>query len=335
MSGTNPQRCRDPLLLGEALTQYESTHGALPGIARRVNRASFVEHLVECGIVADSMRSLSASHVDGACSDPGADSFNPLCGAVARNRRGDIEEACWLVFLAVAFGESADHGWHMATSAYRRADEAGMWDWDAVSSDTPAFRQWLGRNRYRFAGVSFGNHRKRESLSDRNGFGETVETYVWWVREQGMHADWIDSVRHRKDPFDALYRSMQGIRRFGRLARFDFLCCLESLAIIDFAPKRAYLQGATGPLVGARRLYGCPKGSWGGRPLVLDERLIELEGYLNVGFDVLEDALCEWQKQPRGSDATVCGVRSTPRSCTSAASDWGGSHLASQHAPRH
>ena len=308
------------MLLGEALARYESAHGALPGIAHNAQRASFVEHLVECGINVDSMRSLAERHVDGACSDPGTDRFDPLCAAVARSRCGDIEDACWLVFLAVAFGESPDHRWHMAAAAYRRADERGLWDWNAVSSDIPAFRAWLQRNRHRFAGVSFGNHRKHETLNDRNGIGETVETYVWWVRHEGSHAAWIEAAHRQPDPFDVLYRSMTGIWRFGRLARFDYLCCLEALGITGFAPRKAYLQGATGPLKGAQRMYSATQSTWAGRPLVLDERLIELEGYLNVGFDVLEDALCEWQKRPSGSVASACGVRSAPRSCATAAS---------------
>ena len=334
MSRPASLRCRDPLLLGEALAQYETVHGALPGIASGLERASFVEHLVECGNIADSLRLLAADHVDGPCSDPDAEGFNPLCAAVAQNRRGNTEEACWLAFLAVAFGESPDHGWHMATTAHRRPGEQGMWDWDAASSDVPAFREWIQRNRHRFVGVSFGNHRKRESLNDRNGFGETVETYVLWVREAGTHAGWIDAAGQEGDPFDLLYRSMRDIRRFGRLARFDFLCCLEALSIIDFAPTKAYLQGATGPLAGARRLYGRPKGTWGGRPFVLDERLIELEEYLNVGFDVLEDALCEWQKRPGGTAAAACGVRGAPRSCRSAVLEGSGLPATPRHALR-
>ncbi|MXW61663.1 MAG: hypothetical protein F4003_07770 [Acidimicrobiaceae bacterium] len=202
----------------------------------------------------------------------------------------------------------------MTSATYRREGELGNWDWDSVSSNTEAFRRWLRNNQHRFEGCKFGNHRKYESLGDQNGFGRTVQTYADWVHRQGTHAAWIEIVRQTTDPFDALYSSMDDVFRFGRLAKFDLLCRLEALDIIDFTPRRAYLQGSTGPLKGTRLLYGHPKG----RPLDLDGLLIELESYLNVGFDVLEDALCQWQKQPNGGVSGTCGSPAAPRSCSSA-----------------
>jgi hypothetical protein len=61
------------------------------------------------------------------------------------------------------------------------------------------------------------------------------------------------------------------------------------------------MQGATGPLSGARLLFGgkiTAKLGWSD----LDAWLVELEADLDVGIhgmQVLEDALCNWQKSPK------------------------------------
>ena len=311
-------RCRDTRMLGERLARYESEVCTLPGIAADGRRSEFVEHLVDSGHRSDSLRASAEGHVDGGCSDPSCEDFDPLCAAVSHHRRGDIEEACWLVFLATAFDISPVHGWDIIAAVYRRENGPGLWDWDAASAEVVLLREWLQRNRWRFAGPVFGNHRKFESLKERIGVGRTIESYVAWVHRAGSHQARLDKARRAADPFGALFGSMEGIWRFGRLARFDYLCCLESLRITDFAPRKAYLQGATGPLEGAQRMYGAPNGTWAGDPRGLDDRLVELEGYLNVGFDVLEDALCDWQKHPSGPVAEACGVRGTLHSCTTA-----------------
>lgn len=222
------------------------------------------------------------------------------------------------MFLATAFDFSPTRDWHMVATVYRRDGDSGLWDWNAASADVPLLREWLRRNRHRLAGVGFGNHRKFESLNDQIGVGKTIASHVSWVLRAGSHQARFDIAAVTADPFDSLFRSMDGNWRFGRLARFDYLCCLEAFGITDFAPRKAYMQNATGPLEGARRMFGAPQGVWAGRPLQLDERLIELEDYLDVGFDVLEDALCGWQKHPSGLDAEPCGVRGTLHSCTSA-----------------
>lgn len=312
-------RCRDSVALGDQLVRYESEVTTLPGIAVAGRRSGFVEQLVDSGHISDSLRALAVDHVDGECSDPSSESFNPLCAAVSHHRRGDIEEACWLVFLATAFDLSPVHGWDNVAAVYRRGDDdAGLWDWDAASAEVGLLREWLQRNRWGFAAPVFGNHRKFESLKNRMGVGRTIESYIAWVLRAGSHQARLDEARHEVDPFDALFRSMAGVWRFGRLARFDYLCSLESLAITEFAPRKVYLRGATGPLDGARLMYGAPEGSWAGDPCVLDDRLVELEGYLNVGFDVLEDAMCGWQKHPSRSVGEPCAVRATTHSCTTA-----------------
>jgi hypothetical protein len=93
--------------------------------------------------------------------------------------------------------------------------------------------------------------------------------------------------------FDYLYRAMDAVQGFGRTARFDYLTMIGKLRLCAIEPGSAYLVGATGPLAGARLLFGNNEG-----PRALDRRLITLDQYLGVGMQVLEDALCNWRKSP-------------------------------------
>jgi hypothetical protein len=90
---------------------------------------------------------------------------------------------------------------------------------------------------------------------------------------------------------------MTTIVRFGRTASFDYLTTLSRIGLAHVIPDKAHLVGSTGPLRGARLLFasGVDRDS---EAAVLDERLKVLGPYLNIGFDVIEDGLCNWQKSP-------------------------------------
>ena len=67
------------------------------------------------------------------------------------------------------------------------------------------------------------------------------------------------------------------------------------LKLIDIEPDSVYMEGATGPYDGGKLLFG-------GNPSrnQLDSWLAELESHLeiNFGMQVLEDAICNWNKSP-------------------------------------
>jgi hypothetical protein len=97
--------------------------------------------------------------------------------------------------------------------------------------------------------------------------------------------------------FDALYRSMASVASFGRLARFDYLAMVGKLGLASIEPGSTYMKNSTGPIDGARLLFGRNK-SASLTATDLDAWLVELEAELHVGMQVLEDALCNWQKSP-------------------------------------
>jgi hypothetical protein len=86
------------------------------------------------------------------------------------------------------------------------------------------------------------------------------------------------------------------VRQFGRTARFDYLQTAGELGLAPITPDALHCQGSTGPVAGARLLFGDP----GNSPSLadLENSAVKLDGYLNLGLDAIEDALCNWQKSP-------------------------------------
>ena len=239
--------------------------------------------------------------------DPNTDLFDPLKGAIYYHRRGDIDEACWMVFLFVHFGKNRVAGWRMARDVYGRVGGVQRWDWVRVSVDPAGFREWLNANVPTLRGADgvvrgFGNHRKYQSLDaySSTGTGAAVETYVNWVLNRGGHEALFLRAQsecngHRRRTFDKLYQSMGEVASFGRTARFDYLTMIGKLQLADIEPGSTYMDGATGPLTGGQFLFGSNQLT----RREIDNLLICLDKYLNVGMQVLEDSLCNWQKSPR------------------------------------
>jgi hypothetical protein len=290
--------------LRDALADFDRTVRVLPGIRNAANLEAFIEQLVEsirriCYVDAIKARAISA-----ACADPQQECFNPIKAAVFHQRAGNNEEAFWLVFLFVHFGKHARGGWRYIRQIYGRCDEGGLWDWASASADVAGFRKWLHEHsdvlKSKDTPGGFGNHRKYESLDaySENGTGAVIESYVEWVNPPRTHEALVASVLAEvaNDPGEAfarLYESMDTLRRFGRTARFDYLTMLGKLGLADIAAASPYLIGATGPLKGARLLFGI-----GGLPATLDDLTTELGNHLGVGMQVMEDSLCNWQKSP-------------------------------------
>ena len=295
--------------LSEILGTYERQFGALPGITDVSYRNTFLEQII------DSIRRIEyIYHVRDADHSnmrlvPRSGLFDPLRAAVVHSRRGDLNEAYWLVFLATHFGKHADDGWRLAEDVYGKLGQGGTWNWVTIISSLPEFRQWLIANEATLRGGDgvrrrFSNHRKYESLSadSQKGLAQVIESYIAWVNPPRTHDQLVREMHtlHGQNPqtiFGVLYRSMSAVSRFGRLGKFDYLTMLGKLGICPISPNSAYLREATGPMMGARLLF-LGDSADNSADKQLDTRLVELDGVLAVGMQVLEDSLCNWQKSP-------------------------------------
>ncbi len=298
MNSREPLRAR---LLGD-LESYEQQHGALPGIRTNACREAFVEQLVD-GIrriqFINATAARKISPIRQSVSDP---AFDPVRAAMRFKAAGNIDEACWLVFLSIHCGKHGSQGWKLVRDLYGGEDSGSEWTWKAVAAGIGSFRAWLStKNRsWTAAGTraKFGNHRKYETLRDTaNGTGAVVESYVNWVGRAGGHQALFDEALalvegDEHEAFDRLYRSMRSVRRFGRLAKFDYLCMLGKLELAPISPGHPYIDSATGPLAGAKLLMGANLRTY-------DAPAARLSLALNIPMQVMEDALCNWEKSPR------------------------------------
>ncbi len=293
--------------LDASFDAYEQDIGPLPGLTPG-RREGLIRHIVGSSRLNWYVEHLCSSSLSADAANPSSHWFNPLKAAVIRHRAGDDEEAFWLAFLLTHFGKHRRTGWQYVRNIYGALGADEQWTWDRITTGTSIFRDWLDAHQAEIVGKQrmhgFGNHRKYESLAGwtANGTGSVVASYVDWVGIPPLHRRHFDTVLSSADgepelAFDLLYRSLKTVRRFGRLGSFDYLSMVGRLGLADIRPGRSYLQGSTGPLKGARLLFQDPTSAIS-RPRDLEEKTVALGSYLGVSFDVLEDALCNWQKSP-------------------------------------
>lgn len=211
---------------------------------------------------------------------------------------GDRDEALWRAFLAAHFGRASVTPQNEA----RRIESAGkllcgfsdepVWTWQTVVSDLPSFAVWLDNHRAQLVELRFGNHRKYESKQPANLFA-VVGGFAEWVSKWGgtpEKALSIDGATTPEAAFGELYQRFEGLYRFGRTGRFDLLLLLAEMDLITARPGSCCLRGATGPVRGARKL-------WGALPVAeLERRADDLTRRVPLPFEIVEDALCNWQK---------------------------------------
>lgn len=296
-----PSRATRANELWNGLAWHAASIRPLPGIQADSAREALVMQMVASLRRLDYTELLLKRRIDPARADPASEMFDADRAVILHLRAGRIDEAAWLLFLATHFGRHPVHGWRMLRDVYSGLG-IEAWTWERVSQSPAAFRAWLTSHGGSVGGA-FSNHRKYESMNgDRpSGTGAVVESYIAWVGDERSHQLRFSTLVKEggNDPstiFEHFYRSMR-VARFGRLGKFDFLCLVGRLGLAPISPGRAFLTGATGPLRGARLLFG-GNPTAGLKAKVLEDWLIDLDANLGVGMQVMEDALCNWQKSP-------------------------------------
>lgn len=292
--------------LSAKLDQVVSGGLMLPGAAALENKAALLEQLVESIRRVDYVAVIASRSISPNRAQPSSDSFDPIRAAVLKAQAGDVEEASWLVFLATHFGKASRTGWLLTKDVYGALGAGHNWTWPLVSTNPVAMSQWIASNQavLRSGGRKFGNHRKYESLdpAKSNSTGEIIESYVNWVMQHGSHTGLFTHALTQcggdsRAAFGMLYRSMGAVKRFGRTGKFDYLTMIAKVGISTIVADSTYMAEATGPLKGARLLFGgTTKANLSA--LVLEQKIQQLDSILGVGMQVIEDALCNWQKSP-------------------------------------
>jgi hypothetical protein len=289
--------------LDAALQAYAAERLTLAGIADRAPREVFVRQLIDSLHRVEYPRRLLARPMSVRRTDPADEEFfDPIRGAVHHAAQGNHDEACWLVFLFVTYGKGKRTSWRLIRDVYGRLGQGGRWDWPRALADPAGMARWIVRHAEALwpkgTPRPFGAHRQHERVAPS---GETVATYLRWIGATGHRAKFdaasAAACGDRRQTFDILYREMAIVHRYGRLAKFDYLAMLGKLELASVEPGSTYMTGATGPVDGARLFFaGDPSANL--HPQWLDEQLADLDTHLAVGMQVLEDALCNWQKSP-------------------------------------
>lgn len=211
---------------------------------------------------------------------------------------GDRDEALWLSFVAAHFGrESADRSVDGQVETAARFVHAFRtethWTWKRVSQEPQSLHCWLVEHRDDLKKLSFGNHRKYESKKPER-LWEVMESFIALVREHGGSPSTLFETAAAMPPTQRhkeLYDRLRPLWRFDRTGRFDFLSLLNELGLVSVEPSSCYIAGSTGPKEGAKRLWGREK-----MPRDLGRLADDLAARLRLSPLVVEDALCNWQK---------------------------------------
>ena len=289
------------------LLSFNEEQVPLPGITDLANRECLVAQIIDSIKRVKYVTTIRDRNVSAMVADATNMAFDPIKAASWHIGQNNLDEAFWLSFLSIHFGKNGRTGWALTQAIYGGFESPAFWNWPRIVQNPESFRDWLRQNEARLRDTgSFGNHRKYQSLKAdyQNGTANTLISYVEWVNHEGSHLGMINSIIEDvgNDPkvlFNALYKSMNSVIGFGRTARFDYLTMIGKLGLVNIVPDSTYMQGATGPLDGARLLFTGQTNGVMRRP-VLEQNLAQLEEHLDLyfGMQILEDSLCNWQKNP-------------------------------------
>jgi len=282
------------------LIEFHTQATPLHGIAHAENMLAFVAQLIDSLHRVEYVHAIRKRPIAPARADPNSPLFDPIRAAVLMSKT-QPEEAFWLVFLATHCGRNLRTEWQLASELYG-ASEAAPWTWSRVLTNPAAYANWIEDHHDEFQG-KFGNHRKYESLKPgAHGTPSVMLSYVDWIGGYGSHMQMVAQAQDQAqgDPrfaFALLYNQMRNVLRFGRTGRFDYLTMLHKVGLAEIDADSTYMNEATGPKRGARLLFDGQIDSKS-NARTLEGRVNILERHLGVGMQVMEDAMCNWQKSP-------------------------------------
>lgn len=236
--------------------------------------------------------------------DPNVPGFDPVLASIKFTMESREDEAAWLLFLVVHFGKNYRSKWQLLKEVYGLLG-LGTLTFDYYINNKKWFSTWLKDHHLELIGM-FGNHRKFETKKYGNprSIDNVFSSFLNWYCPSNGYNNVFDYALQEtddsRDAFDFLYSKMNSIVSFGRLARFDYLTMVAKTKLYNIIPSRAYISGNNGPRSGANLLF-FNNSSHPASSEELEALVSELASYLELGafeMQILEDALCNWQKDP-------------------------------------
>ncbi len=203
-----------------------------------------------------------------------------------------IQTRVWIVYLATYFGKSLKSKWLLfIRSAFRK--DRSLFLVEEIMEDRNSYFDYL-RNINFFDSSSYSNHRKftKKSLEGTKGFLHSAD---YFLNHIGYFAFFTDP------NFHSVYTKAYRIPNFGRMAAFDFTSSLCKCGLGVKEPQSLYSSHSTGPLSALKSilsLAGSPKNEKSDQIELGENLLLWFEQNTNIRMcaQVIEDAICNWQK---------------------------------------
>ncbi|MGJ5019643.1 hypothetical protein [Bradyrhizobium oligotrophicum] len=288
-----------------SLANYETDNGSFAGLRTASRRATLVKQIISSIRRIEYISAIQSRQIAPERTDPHSVLFDPIRGASALNRKGEVDEATWLTFIGTQFGKHKDDGWKLAANVMGSFGADTVWTASRYGHSRQQFFEMLKSQRNALSDPKrsgrYSNHRQYQSKAPES-IARTFQSFYEWQFSEGGIRQLLHSThkKHGQNPattFDFLYKSLNVVSGFGRLGKFDLLTMLGKLHILPIEAGSTYLSGATGPLAGARLLFFNDRDN-STTARQLQPRVDLLDKYLGVGKQVIEDSLCNWQKSP-------------------------------------
>lgn len=294
-----------------ALSDFNRNEYPLQGLVTQAHYNTFAMQLI------DSIRRIQfveltygqSKPVSPLRAEPNSEYFDPLLAARIYHEQGDYDEACWLIFLFTHFGRSVKTKWQLCRDIYGGLG-THTWTWHDITQDFAGFERWFNGASLELTRTStrrqYGNHRKYETLKADSGrsIPRVFRSYIDFIGRTHSHdARFAEAATLAPTPetlFELLYSNMRSVISFGRTAKFDYLTMLKKTNLLDIEPSHLFLSGSTGPVKGCRLLFSNNRNGIDSVS-IMNEKLTALSSILPIAtlrMQVLEDALCNWQKSP-------------------------------------
>ena len=197
----------------------------------------------------------------------------------------------WIIYLATYFGKSNKSQWELFNRASFRPDKS-LIEFDQIQTDLDGYFNYLLSFDF-FEGCSYSNHRKytAKKLKDDKGLFRSIEYLINNIRNY---------CPDNEIEFHEMYVRSQKIPNFGRLGGFDFTSTLVKCRLNVKEPKSMYANHSTGPLQGLRLLLKLTNNQTSkASQIQLSMDLVDwffTNSKIFMIGQVLEDAICNWQK---------------------------------------
>lgn len=204
-----------------------------------------------------------------------------------------LNNSLWVLYVATYFGKSNQSGWELFNRATFDSNKSIML-FEDIQKDLGKYFNYLASFDF-FEGCSYSNHRKftAKRLTSEKSVFESMEYFVKNINQYSFE-DRID--------FHSMYKAAQKVPNFGRLAAFDFSSSLVKCGFNVAEPESMYGENSTGPLnaIGLLlRLTNNNSSSKAKLELCSDlMKWFQKNSNIFMIGQVLEDAICNWQKNP-------------------------------------